>query len=320
MNPFKEDYKRLEETLHSYNKIKKSCPVHMKDLIRDGYVLEIHHQLLRDASAYSANIQNSEELAAHRLAKTALMLWARIYCGKTIRARYKYNMNDNINEKIHDGIMIGVVKCFESIRSAVNEHFALPENSRKPFLSKGKTIRDYMLICVGNKVKTELGRYYSECLTEISPEKAEQQEKEGESIYHKNGRFYVGKFLPLEISDEDGATYSSVEVMEKITMDRSLCADEMLQAQDVKKIIAGILEYMRQEGILNLLEWEFISRCFGFRGEPEKPADIARDWNKHGKNFEGENLYNFQRSILKKIQKTMQERPEWMELSYRAAA
>jgi|GEM_PF-4503498 len=324
MDEIKKDCRSLEEKLSSYNKIKKKSAdiyddISIEDLLYDGKVQEIHPELLRDAAAYSEE-KNSEAYLIHELAREILILWARIYCGKAIRKRYKYCINHDIEDKIHDGVIIGVVKCFESIRGAVNQHFSVPENLRIPFLSKGKTVQDYMLICVTNKVRTELGKYYHDRLTEITCEEADRLEKDGENVYRKNGRAYVGKFLPLEIPDEDGLPYGNAEVMEKITLDRSHCADEILHSRDVRRLTQEVIAYMHQNGLLDQREQEFISRCFGFRGGPEKLADIERDWKNCGKNIKGENLYNLRRSILKKIQNVIQENPEWIELSYHAAA
>ena len=175
-----------------------------------------------------------------------------------------------------------------------------------------------MLICAGNKVKTELGKYYSECLLEVDGTEAEQLEKAGENVYRKNGKSYIGKFLPLEIFDEDNDSHCTDEVMKIITADRSGCADEILQSDDVKRLLHEVIDYMNETGLLDRKELELISRCFGFRSVPENLADIERDWKRQGKNTEGENLYNLRRSVLGKMQKIIRQKPEWRELSFHA--
>lgn len=325
MPEMEKDCQILREKLKQYNKTKKKIfksfsEITLEDIIVDNKVREIPSELLRDAAASPGEDAAREVRAIHRLARDILLLWARIFCGKVLLAQYRNSMNDDIREKIIYGVSLGTVKCFKSIREAVNRHFA-SEDADTPFLTRGKTVQDYMLICAANKVKTELGTYYRDCLTEISAEEAERKEMAGEKVHCKNGRYYVGKFLPLEIPDEDDdSSYCPGEVMEQITMDRSRCADEMLQTNDVKRLMNEVICHMRQNGILDIREWEFLSRSFGFRGEPERLADIERDWKKRGIKIEGGNLYNFRRSVLAKMLKTMREKPEWSELSFHAAA
>lgn len=324
MNQMKKDCKRLSEKLRQYNKTKKNTctsynDITIEDLICENMVREIPSELLRDAAAWIGQDAAREVRTIHHLAKDILLLWARIFCGKVLLSKYRNSMNADIKEKIFYGVDLGIVKCFESIRAAVNLHFA-SENADSPFLSQGKTVRNYMLICASNKVKTELGSYYHDHLTEITGEEAERKEKAGENVFCKNGRYYVGKFLSLEVSDEDDVSHCRAEVIDQIITDRSSGADDILQSGDIRRLMNEVISHMRQNGVLDIKEWEILSRSFGFSGEPEKLSDIERDWKKRGIKIVGGSLYNFQRSVLGKIRKAMLEKPEWGELSFHAAA
>ena len=308
---------QLENLLSFYGKARQ-LDFKLADFIdeENRRVLETNQQLLRDAALYTKDIDSIDDRIAHDRARDALLYWCLIYCQNVLTAKY-HHRGGNTPEDIAYGAQFGVMKCFDSIRDAVNEHFKLPEDERKAkFKAKGNcSVKTYMTICAGNAVLDEF-RKYRKYLMEIKRETAEQLKKDGEVIFETDGRFYVfPKTVPVMVTNEEGESFENPELIEALSSQfLSTCTQKMLDDYDLKVFVREVLVSMIQNGSLSKDDLELLSRIFGFRGEREKIFDIERDWIKRGIIREGE-IYNRKNRILKRIEDSFTQHPKWPDFA-----
>ena len=312
-----ESLELLENLLRSYGKIRQ-LDLKLADFINkdDRHVLETNQQLLRDAALYTRDIVSGVDRKAHYRALDALLYWCLIYCQNVLQSKY-YNDHGDIQEKIEYASRLGVWQCFQSIRDAVNEHFQLPEEERNAkFKVKANcSVKTYMMICAGNALLSEFRKYYKN-LVEIKPETAAQLKKDGETVFEKDGRFYVfPTHVPVMITNEEGDSFENPELLEALSSQfLADCTQKMLDDHDLKVFLKEILDSMIHSGSLSDDEQELLSRCFGFGGEPEKIADVERDWIAQGRIREGE-IYNLKNSVLKRIRNCIIQHPKWPDFA-----
>ena len=313
----KEKLVQLENLLLFYGKTRQ-LDFKLADFIDEDNrrVLETNQQLLRDAALSTREIDSIDDRIAHDRAKDALLYWCMIYCQNVLMAHYGHR-GGNTQEDIKYGSELGVMKCFDSIRDAVNKYFQLPEDERKAkFKAKGNcSVKTYMTICAGNALLSEFRKYYK-YLVEIKRETAEQLKKDGEVVFENDGRFYVfPKTVPVMVTGEDGEIFENPALIEALSSQfLSTCTQKMLDDYDLKVFVRKVLVSMIQNGSLSKDDLELLSRIFGFRGEPEKISDIERDWIKRGIIREGE-IYNRKNRIFKRLEDAFSRHPKWPDFA-----
>ena len=301
----------LESLLFSYGLI-RDMDLKLADFIdpENGHLLETNQQLLKDAAMYTKDIDSPRELDAHDRAKEALLLWCLIYCQKVLQAGSPSKTWDQ-KEKIDSGIRLGMMTCFQSLRKSINEHFRLPEEERKAkFKVKGNcSVKTYMTICAGNAVLSEFRTFFKDFI-EITPDDAERRQDNGELVFETKGRFYISRNLPDTVQDSEGKIIENPEKAKALAKSFvENCIQQILDAHDRQVFIREILAAMIQNGSLSKDEIELLARSFGFRGKPEKIADIEKDWIAQGKIRKGE-IYNFKNRILKKLENAIAQHPK----------
>ena len=314
------DYKKqlsvLESLLFSYGTI-RDLDLKLADFINEdcGHALETNQLLLRDAAMYTRDIESPRDLEIHYRAQEALLLWCLIYCQKVLMANHFPDSPDKL-EKINYGTRLGVMKCFYSLREAINEHFRLPDDERKAkFKVKGNcSVKTYMTTCAGNAVLSEFRSFFKD-LIKITPAEAERRENNGETVFESKGVFYIPRNVPDTIEDSDGKSYENPEKVNSLVENFvDSCVQQILDAHDRQVFIREILASMIQNGLLSKDELELLSRSFGFRGKPEKIADIEQDWIAQGRIRNGE-IYNFKNRILKKLEDAVTQHPKWKDFA-----